>query len=249
MEVNETINKWFDEVKRKLTGGKTYYKQLELDVDKLCGGVVVLLENYVQSIFLLLDKGKILPAKALLRVISDVSIKCLWCLKGLDLSEEEFNTRFDEWRRCSLSERKTLMEKELIVLDEEYGSEVSGLKTELKKQIAAIESAGIAKKERFNITDKLGQDVWKTQYKLNLVALYRSFHEAVHPDLVIFQRTMQESDGKIIYRGDVEEPPERLKIFCLVILGYLFEAIYSRNKWDFSEFEKDIKQIRKYTEE
>jgi len=64
MEIDETINKWFEQVKQKLTGGKTYYKQVQLDVDKLCGWVVTLLENYAQSVLLLLSKGRILPAKA-----------------------------------------------------------------------------------------------------------------------------------------------------------------------------------------
>jgi len=140
------------------------------------------------------------------------------------------------------------MEKDLAVLEEEYGDEVSGLKEELKRRITAIESAGIKKKERFSIPE-LVQDVWKTQPKLNLRALYLGFHEAVHPDLVLFQRTLEESNGRIIYKGDIEESPERIKGFCLVILGYLFEAIYSVNKWDFSEFEKDIKQLKEYMKE
>jgi len=248
MEIDETINKWFEQIKQNLSGGKTYYKQLELDVDKLCGEVVVLLENYVQGVLLILNKGKILPAKALLRIISDVSIKCGWCLEGLKTSEEEFDQKFDKWRRHSLSKCRTLMEKDLAVLEEEYGDEVSGLKEELKRRITAIESAGIKKKERFSIPE-LVQDVWKTQPKLNLRALYLGFHEAVHPDLVLFQRTLEESNGRIIYKGDIEESPERIKGFCLVILGYLFEAIYSVNKWDFSEFEKDIKQLKEYMKE
>jgi len=249
MEIDETINKWFEQTKQNVTGGKTYYKQLELDVDKLCGEVVTLLENYVQCVLLLLNKRKILPAKALLRIISDVSIKCIWCLKGLKTSEEEFNKRFDKWWRCSWSEHRILMEKDLAILEEEYGNEVPELKEELKRRITAIESVGITKKERFSITNELAQDVWKTQPKLNLRALYIRFHEAIHPDLVLFQKILGESDERIIYKGDIEEPSERIKGFCLVILGYLFEAVYSVNKWDFTEFEKDIKQLRKYMKE
>jgi len=243
MNIDETINKWFRQIKQNTAGGRTYHQQLELDVDKLCREVIALLENYVQSVLLILDKGKILPAEALLRIISDVSIKCRWCLEGLKTSEEEFNQKFDKWRRHSLSKFRTLMEKDLVVLEEEYGDEVSVLKEELKKRIRAIESAGITKKERFSIPE-LVQDVWKTQPKLNLRALYLGFHEAIHPDLVLFEKITEESDGRIIYRGDIKEQPERIKRLCLLILGYLFEAIYSKNKWDFSEFEKDIKQLK-----
>lgn len=246
MEIDETINRWFEQIKQNITGGKTYYKQIELDVDKLCGEVLVLLENYVQGVLLLLNKGKILPAKALLRIIGDVSIKCGWCLEGLKTSEEEFNKRFDKWWRGSWLERRILMEKELAILEEEYGDKVSELKDKLKNWITAIESAGISKKDRFSITDNLVQEVWKTQPKLNLMVLYRRFNEAVHPDLVLFEKILKESDGRIIYKGDIEESPERIKGFCLVILGYLFEVIYSVNKWDFSGFEEDIKQLREY---
>jgi len=246
MEIEETINKWFEEVRQKLTGVKTYHRQLELDVDKLCTGLVALVENYAHSVLLLLDKGKILPAKALLRVISDICIKCRWCLKGLETSEEQFDERFNKWLRSSLSEYKTSLERQLNILEGEYGDEVSELKGELRKRISEIEAKSITK-EKLLITDELVSGTWDTQSKLNVEALYRRFHEAIHPDLVLFQRTLREYDGMIIYKGDIEEPPERLTVFCLVILCYLFEAIYSLNKWDFSEFEKDIKQLRERT--
>ena len=248
MEIDKTINKWCEQIKQNITGGKTYYQQVESNVDRFCGEVIASIDNYVQRALLLLNKGKILPAKALLRIISDVSIKCIWCLDGLKISEEKFNERFDKWRRCSLSEYRRLLDKELHVLKEEYGDEVSEQKEILKDRIATIESAGINKKERFNITE-IVQEVWKNQPNLNMVALYQGHHEAVHPDIVLFERTLEESDNRIIYRGDIKEPPERIKGFCLIILGYLFETIYSVYKWDFSEFENDIKQLREFIKE
>ena len=248
MEIDETINKWFEQVKQKLTGGKTYYKQVQLDVDKLCGWVVTLLENYAQSVLLLLSKGRILPAKALLRVISDVCIKCKWCLKGLETSEEEFTNRFDRWLRSSISEYKTSLERQLSILESEYGDEVASLKDRLRKQISEIEVTDI-KKEKLLITNELISETWDTQSKLNVEVLYRRFHEAVHPDLVLFKKMLKESERKVIYKGDVNESAERVRGHCLAMLGYLFEAIYSMNQWDFSEFEEDIKKFREHAKE
>ncbi len=246
MEFDKTLNKWFEEIKQKVTGGKTYYKQVQLDFDKICGWVVILLENYCQSTFLLLNKGKTLPAKALLRVISDVCIKCQWCLKGLKKSEEEFTKRFDKWSRSSLSEYKASLERNLNIFKREYGDEHSKLKKEITKRISEIKALNI-KKDRLLITDELVSETWDKQSALNVEALYRRFHEAIHPDIVLMQKMLEESNGRIIYKADTEESPKRLKIFCLIVLGYLFETIYSLNKWDFSEFEKDIKQITEYT--
>ena len=248
MEFDKTLNKWFEEIKQKVTGGKTYYKHVQLDFDKLCGWVVILLENYCKSAFLLLSKGKTLPAMALLRVISDVCIKCKWCLKGLEKSEEEFNERFDRWKRSSLSEYKSLLERNLNIFEREYGNEHRELKQEIIKRISEIKALNI-KKDRLLITDELVSETWDKQSTLNVEALYRRFHEAIHPDIVLMQKMLKESSGTIIYQADIKESPKRLKVFCLIILGYLFETIYSLNKWDFSEFEKDIKQITESVKE
>jgi hypothetical protein len=246
MEIENTINRWFEQIKQKLTGGKTYHTQLQLDVDKLYSSVIFLLENYTHSLLLLLNKRTILPAKALLRVISDVCIKCRWCLKGLETSDEEFTARFDRWLHSSLSVYKKCLERQLAILESEYGDEVSSLKEEVKHRISEIESLGL-KKENLRITDDLVNDAWQAQPKLNVEALYRRFHEAVHPDLVLFQKLREETDQRIIYKADVEESPDDLKRYCLIMLGYLFEAIYSLNKWDFSDFEEDIKRLREHT--
>jgi len=248
MEFDETLHVWFEEIKQKITGGKTYYKQVQLDFDKLCGWVVILLENYCQSVFLLLNEEKSLPAKALLRVISDVCIKCKWCLKGLEKSEEEFSKRLNRWQRSSLSEYKTLLERNLNIFKREYGDEHNKLKQEIIKRISEIKALNI-KKDRVLITDELVRETWDKQSTLNVEALYRRFHEAIHPDMVLMHKMLEESGGAIIYQADIKESPKRLKVFCLIILGYLFETIYSLNKWDFSEFEKDIKQITKSVKE
>ena len=104
MRIEETIDRWFEEIKQKLTGGKTCYNQYELDMDSLCLGVIRLVENYVESVLLLLNAEKKLPAKALLRVISDLCIKYIWCLRGYEQNVDEFNKRFEKWYYASISQ-------------------------------------------------------------------------------------------------------------------------------------------------
>ena len=238
MQFEEILEKWFEQAKEKLGGAKT---QVELNVDKLCCGVIQLLETYANSVLILLKVDKRLPAKALLRVMSDLSIKTMWCLDGLGISSEEFGERFEKWRAASLWELKRKTESELAILKEEYGDETNELEKKLGEHLEILEREKVVKTKLspWNL-----RGVWKEQGDLNFVALYSHFNEAVHPDWVLLQTLQQKEGSKILYRGDKEENLERLRKFCLVIVGYLFERIYSIRGWDFKDFEKDIKKLR-----
>lgn len=247
MEIDETIYRWFQNAKTELSGGKTYYEQYELDIDSLCLGVVVLVENYAQSVLLLLNKDKILPAKALLRVMSDIFIKCKWCLKGLEESEKEFNNRFDKWRRYSLSQDKKRMESEIGILKEHYDDINTELVGKLEGFVEILEKEGITNSEKLPSMWEM-RGVWESQSNMNFDALYRRFHQGIHPDWMLLQLLQRTNGQKIYYKADIEESTHDLKKYCLIIVGYLLEAIYSVNKLDFSRFEKDIKEIRGLTD-
>ena len=247
-EIDETIYSWFQNAKTQLSGGKTYYKQNELDIDSLCLGVVVLVENYAQSVLLLLNKGKILPTKALLRVISDICIKCIWCLKGLEESEEEFTNRFEKWRRYSLSQDKKRMEAEISILKENYGGINLGLVGRLEGFVEILEKEGISNNEKLPSMWNM-RGIWESQAEesqadMNFDALYKRFHQGIHPDWMVLQLLQRKDGDKIFYKADIEENPQDLKKYCLIIVGYLLETIYSINKWDFNEFEKNINEIK-----
>jgi len=243
MEIDETIYRWFQNAKTELSGGKTYYEQHEIDIDSLCLGVVVLVENYAQSVLLLLNKDKILPAKALLRVISDIFIKCKWCLKVLEESEKEFNNRFDKWRRYSLSQDKKRMESEISILKEHYDDINLELVGKLEGFVEILEKEGITNSEKLpSMWDIRG--VWESQSNMNFDALYRRFHQIIHPDWMVLQLLQRKNGQKIFYKADIEENTQDLEKYCLIIVGYLLESIYSVNKLDFSRFEKDINEIR-----
>jgi len=245
MEIDKKIDKWFQNAKDKLVGGKIYYKQHDLDIDSLCLGVVVLVENYTGSVLLLLNAGKILPAKALLRVIADVSIKSIWCLRGLEQGTDEFCERFEKWRRYSLSLDKQRMEAEISLLKQEQDDTNSGLLNKLESFIQILEEEGIRDpyKEKMPSLWNM-REIWKKQSEMNFDALYRRFNQGIHPDWMVLQCLKRKDGDKFFYKADIEENAQDLKTFCLLILGYLVEAIYSVNKWDYSEFEKDIKEIR-----
>lgn len=243
MEIDETIYSWFQNAKTELVGGKTYYKQHELDIDSLCLGVVVLVENYAQSVLLLLNKGKILPTKALLRVISDICIKCIWCLKGLEESEEEFTNRFGKWRQYSLSQDKKRMGAEISILKENYDDINSELIGKLEGFVKILEKEGISNNEKLPSMWDM-RIIWESQADINFDALYRRFHQGIHPDWMVLQLLQRKDGDKIFYKADIEENPQDLKKYCLIIVGYLLETIYSINKWDFNEFKKDINEIK-----
>jgi len=205
MLLDEILEKWFEQAKEKLGGAKA---PVELDVDKFCCGVIQLLETYANSVLILLKANKRLPAKALLRVMSDLSIKTMWCLDGLEISREEFGKRFEKWRAASLWELKRKTESELAILKEEYGDETNELEKKLEKHLEILEGEKVVK-THLSPWDLRG--VWKEQGDLNFVALYSHFNEAVHPDWVLLQTLQRKEGSKILYKGDEEESLERLK--------------------------------------
>jgi hypothetical protein len=245
MEIDKKIDKWFKDAKVKLSGEKTYYEQYELDIDSLCLGVVVLVENYVGGVLLLLNAGKILPAKALLRVIADVSIKSIWCLRGLEHSKDDFCERLEQWLRYSLSLDKQRIESEISILKKDYDDVNLNLIKKLETFVKVIEEEGIGDPNSEKLPSLWNmREIWKKQAEMNFDALYRRFNQGIHPDWMVLQYLRRKEGDKFFYKSDIEEKEQDLKKFCLLILGYLLEAIYSVNKWDFSDFEKDVNEIR-----
>ncbi len=202
MEIDEIIAKWLQNAKTKLSGEKTYGKQHELDIDSLCLGVVALVENYAGSVLLLLNAGKILPAKALLRVMGDLTIKCMWCIDGLGTSDEEFSNRLEKWRRYSLSQDKKRMEAEISILKQDYNDVNSELFNKLEGFVKILEEEGIRNNEELPSMWNM-RGIWKSQADMNFDALYRRFHQGIHPDWMVLQLLQKKDGDKILYKADI----------------------------------------------
>jgi len=78
-KVEETINKWFVETNRLMQSN------VNVDnfgpIDGLCVCVLQSANDYCNASLLLLNKKHERPAKALLRVLCELSVKLIWCLR------------------------------------------------------------------------------------------------------------------------------------------------------------------------
>jgi len=100
MEIDETINKWFRELQKKLT-------QVEDDpeIDSYFRSIYAVFNNYHNATIILLKNDFRLPAMALIRIISELFIKFLWCLHGTT-NHQEVKDRIQRWVQSSGNKKK-----------------------------------------------------------------------------------------------------------------------------------------------
>jgi hypothetical protein len=243
--IDATIDKWFKWIQSKSQEPRTAFSQTEIDKDVLSTSTIALVKTYADAILLCLNEKKRLPAKALLRVMADVSMKCIWCLRGFQTGPKEFEDRWEKWKRSSLWETQRRLEKEMEVLNSEYSqSNIQNLSDEIKNRLKELEPFHLSRKDSLGVPEV--SEIWAQQGLLNKIALYDEFHHAVHPDMIVLFKMIRQDGEKFIYKFDSDEPIDRLKAFCMVIIGHLFETISDINGWGFSEEMKDdLSNLRK----
>jgi len=141
MEIDETINKWFQETEDQISAkiDKNKFRPL----DGLCIAVHKAARDYCNAIFCLTGKNHLLPAKALLRCLCELSVKLSWCLivpDGLSAEEESkvVEQKIKRWEKDTLCEKIKILKKfkEAATtasdskLEEEINSEMRKMKQE-----------------------------------------------------------------------------------------------------------------------
>ncbi len=249
MRIDKTIDKWFREIAEKMSSTPKEDKPIY----DLCSSVLPLAHNYCDATLLLLDSNKNLPAMALLRILSELTFRLIWCLSTYNNPQEDVDIRIKRWLKESYKQRKRNLKK---LLPSAGAGENKNIKKEidfLQKEIDAIpyKFAG----DLYNSLDELTIQTpdgkakslsWKDDlYPI----LYTQFNQAIHPDLLVLGRLIKQNENIRIFSGDFNDIDiVELKIYCMScafnIISYIriiYDLDYQNVKTEYLDIKKRFK--------
>jgi len=237
MEVEKTTSRWFDETAAKM---EKYFKT-NSQIDMLCAGTLKVATNYCNAVFLLLKNGHKMPAKALLRVLCELTAKLVWCL--LISNEDKQNAddiiyeKFQRWQKSTYVENKKLLESLREAVPGKQKSELDNKIESLRKNAEQINLSPMPKLTK--VFEELHGD-WKTKIR---PACYMQFNNAIHPDLKAMSDLIKIEGNKIICLDDSEDSINDLSGFCLDWAYHVNYFIRRHYNWDTKKIDDEYKQL------
>jgi len=245
MEIQGTIKKWFEETAHKInTEIKT-----DKPVDNLVSGIMPLAKNYSDSVFLLLDNDRKLPAMALLRVLSELTLRLIWCLFATNDSEDTVDIRIERWLKDSYAKRKAYLDKLLPSYEGNdrisIESEIQYLKSKISEIPHEFPGGKNGKKGTFyksldelSVQDKNDKSL---SFKKDLYPiLYSKFNTAIHPDLLVLSKLIKQDGNVRIFLGDLDEVNcKELGIYCMSCVFNIISFIRAYYEWDYTNVKEE----------
>jgi len=251
MEIQETIKKWFEETAHKITTEIKTNKP----VDNLVSGIIPLAKNYSDSVFLLLNKDRKLPAMALLRVLSELTLRLIWCLFTTNDSEETVDIRIERWLKDSYAERKAYLDKLLPVYEGNdrisLEKEIQYLKSEIGKIPYEFPGGKNGKKGTFyksldelSAQEKTGKPL---SFKKDLYPiLYSKFNTAIHLDLLVLSKLIKQDGNVQVFLGDLDKVDcEELRIYCMSCVFNIISLTRAYYDWDYTKIKEEFLKAKR----
>jgi len=236
MEIEETINKWFEKTEDALDNLDSEKKNTNLYF--LIVNSLPTFGNYLHAAIMILGSKRRLPAKALLRVSGQLVSRVVWVLKGQD--ENERQNRLSRWKLDSYCEGRRYDEKIVKFYAGDERALVEKRIKERSEKINKLEKCGIRRLPQ-------PEQIFEQAFGKNLLAvgMYSQYHTAVHPDLLVLSGTISEDGQVIMCDGDTKEPIDDLKFECLIQVYIFFKEIRKFYDLDFQEIESGFQVISK----
>jgi hypothetical protein len=234
IEISKIINLWFEDVKQQVSEKSVNNKTLSFS---LCSVSLPVMQIYCSASGFLLDNDYNLPATALFRIMSDIFIKFLWCLNTDN--EDETRKRMYRWEKTSAKEKLRLLDnllKSSRVLEPSDVNKLNEFKIKVEqddennphKAMPAVTGKGGIFEQTSNV---FGADV--------SALLYRQYCSAVHIDTSIFRGLMNNKQGNLIIRGDIDEDVNELKKRCLNFVYMYFVILNRKTSIDITTIKED----------
>ena len=259
MRIEQLLKKWFDDTCDHLEKHFQQDRQ-KTELEDTVNASISVVQNYLWSILKLLDKNQvdqhILPAMALLRCLYQLTSRITWILIGINNGERE--NRIKRLERDSLRNEMKLIEQTLEVYknDERQNTRDALKKYEMAreamaKRIELLKSCGTKELPHpIQILEK----VFKEEYgvpnegpgasELIPIAGWQRLHKAVHPDYLVLNFTIFNSEGGLSYNGDIKENIDDLKYECCVCVHRFLKEVYKFYKFkDFDKIDNDFKKL------
>jgi len=253
------LKKWFDDTRDHLEKHFQQHRQ-KTELENTVNASISVVQNYLWSILKLLDKNQvdqhILPAMALLRCLYQLTSRITWILMGINDGVRE--------NRVKLLERKSLMDelnliKQILKIYE--NDERQNTRDALKEYEMALEA--MAEKieglkscgtEILPEPTQILKEVFKGEYgvpnerpgasEIIPIAGWRRLHKTVHPDYLVLNFTIFNSEDGLSYYGDIKENIEDLKYECCVCVHRFLKEVYNFYKFnDFDKIDNDFKKL------
>lgn len=238
MEIEETINKWFDDTAAQM---EKYFKT-ESQIDMLCAGALKVGENYCNAVLLLLKDSHKMPAKALLRILCELTAKLTWCLwvpKEKEEADDIIYDKFQRWQKATLVENKKMLESLRKAMPDDQKLQLGNNIKNLEEQAGEIEFDPMP-----NVTElfqKLPKDWDIVIYPM----CYKQFNNAVHLDLQSIGELIEKKGNKIRLLDDFKDNVEELTKYCLDWAFHINYYIRKHYDWSFEQMEKEYSALLK----
>jgi hypothetical protein len=237
--ISNKINQWFDETFIKFKTSKRN------EVDLIVAAILLACRKYSTAILDLMKNIHIIPAQALLRILSEIFAVSTWCLrpdKTEDNKIQQVHNRFKKWDFLRAKEHKKLLE--ILDVDREYTNEVR----KLEEQVATYRKDGIkCLPQKRNIFEDLAKEQDKDWIRI-YAKYYLYYNRAVHLDMNIVRNLVvyNSSEKAIFYKNDFEQTDElRMLLSISCDINMLVRQFYGwQYKYLKSEYQSIIKEIK-----
>jgi len=195
MEIDETINKWFEKTFELIEQQLKTHK----DIDLLLVSSLRTGERYCKATLLLLNNNYLSPAKALLRILSELIAKLLWCLiipdNGANRTNEIIQERIDRWKKSTALK----LAKGLEEFSDVFSANINKIIEEAKR--LRTFAKGINPKEMPNV-NQIFKDLPNPWYEEIYPRIYWQFNSAIHPDLKMLGELIEQNGKYMVCRSE-----------------------------------------------
>lgn len=231
MNIEDTVDKWFEEAKKLFDNLPNPTSK----VNKFCLGTFRSVGIYLNASCILQERELYYPAMALIRITSDLLIKFLWCLQGVN--DKAIEERIVRWEKTTFKEQKRfLSELKEVASGTEKKMYEKGI-DDLDKKI----NNGV--KEMPN-TRQIFKECKKLFSTVDIYPkAYQQYNQTVHIDVDVLDKIMNSPLSKDGCDKDIvcsKTDIEGINKTCLIFLYMLLIKIYEHYSWDATSIKKEI---------
>jgi hypothetical protein len=242
-EIEKTIKKWFEEVFDKL---------VDLDdepfIDSYVRSTTSILFNYHIATIYLIRKELRLPAMALLRIMTEMVMKFIWCFYNTT-NYQEVRLNFQRWAKTA-GKRKIKLLNDFIESNRTLDETKSKFIKDVQKIEDILSNFDNSVKCMPQMTGDGGLfDQLSAVFGGNISASsYSQFCQAIHIDTSVLACCIERNGSTLTYTGDLDFKLDDLLNHCLSNAYMFMKTLHIFYKWEPFRIENEYLHLIPVTE-